>query len=77
MAMPALVADWTIDRLDALPDDGQRYELIDGVLHVPPSPNEGHQDVALALSHSCSICRRSSKTHSDRRRLYSFAEMLA
>ena len=34
MAMPALVADWTIDMLDALPDDGQRDELIDGVLHV-------------------------------------------
>jgi Uma2 family endonuclease len=49
MAMPALVADWTIDMLDALPDDGQRYELIDGVLHVTPSPNEGHQDVARAL----------------------------
>ena len=54
MAMPALVADWTIDMLDALPDDGQRYELIDGVLHVTPSPNEGHQDVALALSHCLS-----------------------
>ena len=40
MAMPALVADWTIDMLDALPDDGQRYELIDGVLHVTPSPND-------------------------------------
>ena len=49
MAMPALVADWTIDMLDALPDDGQRYELIDGVLHVTPSPNEGHQDVARDL----------------------------
>ena len=44
MVMPALVTDWTIDMLDALPDDGQRYELIDGVLHVTPSPNEGHQD---------------------------------
>jgi len=49
MAMPALVADWTIDMLDALPEDGQRYELIDGVLHVTPSPNEGHQDVARDL----------------------------
>ena len=24
--------------LDALPDDGQRYEIIDGVLHVTPAP---------------------------------------
>jgi len=51
MAMPALVTDWTIEMLDALPDDGQRYEIIDGVLYVTPSPNEGHQDVALELSH--------------------------
>lgn len=50
MAMPALVTDWTIDLLDALPDDGQRYEIIDGVLHVTPSPKEGHQDVARDLS---------------------------
>ncbi|QJR34538.1 Uma2 family endonuclease [Gemmatimonas groenlandica] len=54
MAMPALVADWTIEMLDALPDDGQRYELIDGLLHVTPSPNEGHQDVALELSYRLS-----------------------
>ena len=54
MAMPALVADWTIDLLDALPADGQRHELIDGVVFVTPSPNEGHQDVALELSHRLS-----------------------
>ena len=49
MAMPASVAEWDIEMLDALPDDGQRYEIIDGVLYVTPSPNEGHQDVARAL----------------------------
>lgn len=32
--------------LDALPDDGQRYELIDGVLFVTPAPSDGHQLVA-------------------------------
>ena len=55
MAMPALVTDWTIEKLDALPDDGQRYEIIDGVLHVTPSPNVGHQDVALELSHRLKV----------------------
>lgn len=36
--------------LDALPDDGQRYEIIDGVLYVTPSPAVPHQDIVLALA---------------------------
>ncbi len=32
--------------LDAMPDDGHRYELIDGVLVVTPAPSPGHQIVA-------------------------------
>jgi len=35
--------DWTVDRLHALPDDGNRYEIIDGVLHVTPAPRLVHQ----------------------------------
>jgi len=35
--------------LDALPDDGQRYEVIDGTLFVTPSPGEAHQDIVGAL----------------------------
>ena len=31
--------------LDDLPEDGHRYELIDGVLVVSPGPQLGHQDV--------------------------------
>jgi Uma2 family endonuclease len=45
MAMPAMHADWTVDMVDALPDDGQRYEIIDGELFVTPSPGERHQDI--------------------------------
>jgi len=45
MAMPATRAEWTVDMLDALPDDGQRYEIIDGALFVAPAPGEAHQDV--------------------------------
>lgn len=49
MAMPALHSDWTVEMLDALPDDGQRYEVIDGTLHVTPAPSDVHQLVAGAF----------------------------
>ena len=49
MGMPAVDATWTVEMLDALPDDGQRYELIDGMLHVTPAPSEIHQLVAGAF----------------------------
>ena len=48
MAMPANVARWTRDLVLALPDDGKRYELVDGELLVTPSPGHPHQS-ALAL----------------------------
>ena len=49
MGMPATISDWTVDMLDALPDDGQRYEIIDGELFVTPGPGEFHQDIVGAL----------------------------
>jgi Uma2 family endonuclease len=49
MAMSAPHAGWTVDMLDALPDDGQRYELIDGELFVSPAPSELHQLVVGRL----------------------------
>ena len=49
MGMPAARANWTVDMLDALPDDGQRYEIIDGVLHVTPAPSDVHQLVGGAF----------------------------
>ena len=36
-------APLTEDDLAEMPDDGHRYELVDGVLLVSPSPNLGHQ----------------------------------
>ena len=49
MGMAAARDLWTVDMLDALPDDGQRYELIDGVLHVTPAPSDVHQLVVGVL----------------------------
>jgi Uma2 family endonuclease len=40
----------TIDDLDLLPDDGNRYELDDGLVVMSPSPVAGHQAVVLRLS---------------------------
>jgi Uma2 family endonuclease len=34
---------WTVADLDRLPDDGNRYELIDGGLLVTPAPRPTHQ----------------------------------
>jgi Uma2 family endonuclease len=34
----------------ALPDDGKRYQLLDGELVMTPSPNAWHQDVLLTLA---------------------------
>ncbi len=40
---------WTVDDLDALPDDGLRRELVDGVLLVSPAPTNRHQIVVGEL----------------------------
>jgi Uma2 family endonuclease len=37
------------DDLAHVPDDGQRYELLDGELHVTPSPSPAHQRVSKRL----------------------------
>jgi Uma2 family endonuclease len=34
---------WTIEDLDSMPNDGQRYELLQGELIVSPSPERAHQ----------------------------------
>jgi Uma2 family endonuclease len=49
MSMPAASSDWTVDMLDALPDDGNRYEIIDGELFVTPAPSDLHQLVVGTL----------------------------
>ncbi|MGQ0650199.1 MAG: Uma2 family endonuclease [Gemmatimonadaceae bacterium] len=46
--MPA-THQWTREEVLALPDDGNRYELVDGELLVSPSPRGVHQQAVLRL----------------------------
>lgn len=43
--------DFFSDHLAELPADGNRYELVDGLLLVSPAPVERHQCVLSELSH--------------------------
>ena len=49
MAMPAQPMEWTVDMVRALPDDGNRYEVIDGELFVTPAPSLFHQRAVREL----------------------------
>jgi len=49
MGMPQLAPPWDRTQVLALPDDGQRYELVDGALLVSPAPSWRHQDAVGAL----------------------------
>jgi Uma2 family endonuclease len=41
---------WTVADLEELPDDGNRYEVVDGQLLVTPSPSLRHQHAAFELA---------------------------
>jgi Uma2 family endonuclease len=47
--MPSIKQRWTAAERDALPEDGNRYEVLDGELFVTPAPSWNHQEAALAL----------------------------
>jgi Uma2 family endonuclease len=51
MVMPAAMppARWTREMFYALPDDGKRHEIIDGIHYVNPSPGGLHQLVVGEL----------------------------
>jgi Uma2 family endonuclease len=46
MGMPDTRTRWTADMVRALPDDGNRYEVVDGELLVTPAPTRPHQRAA-------------------------------
>src|SRR2546422_5002996 len=41
---------WTVDDLELLPDDGSRYEIVDGELYVSKQPDMQHQVVCTKVS---------------------------
>ena len=43
--------EWTYSHYMALPDDGQRYEIVDGVLYMAPSPSGFHQEAAYLIAY--------------------------
>ena len=49
MGMPAERSHWTAEMVRALPDDGKRYEVLDGELLVSPSPSPLHQRAVAQL----------------------------
>ncbi len=50
MHMALETRPWTRADLDRLPDDGNRYEVLDGELLVTPAPSAEHQDVVEWLA---------------------------
>jgi len=49
MLMAQAAGAWTLVDLDRLPDDGNKYELIDGDLFVTPAPSPAHEVLATAM----------------------------
>lgn len=49
MAMPLTLPIYTVDMLRQFPQDGNRYELLEGFLIVTPAPTPPHQIVATRL----------------------------
>jgi Uma2 family endonuclease len=49
MTIAKPVGAWTYEDLLSLPDDGRRYEIIEGVLYEMPSPSLDHATTVLNL----------------------------
>lgn len=51
MAVAAAIKSWTLQELHSLPDDGNKYELLEGELLVTPAPAPMHELVLARLTH--------------------------
>lgn len=49
LALRSLTTDWDYTRWEQLPDDGNRYEIIDGVLYMTTAPSAFHQWIVSRL----------------------------
>jgi Uma2 family endonuclease len=47
--MPTPHTEWTVEMLHELPDDGNRYEILNGALLVSPAPTWQHQRTIARL----------------------------
>ena len=64
MGMALTVPRFTVDDLARFPDDGNRYELLDGILLVTPQASLTHQLVASRLAvHLASALREHGNAH--------------
>jgi Uma2 family endonuclease len=50
LAVSTQTKPWTLEELHRLPDDGNKYELLDGQLFVTPAPAEVHEDILARLT---------------------------
>src|SRR4051794_34905937 len=41
---------WTYKDYAAIPEDGHRYEVVNGVLYMSPSPNVWHQNIVFEIA---------------------------
>ena len=51
MGMAATIPYYTVADIEAFPDDGNRYELLDGVLLVTPAPDFAHQLIGVRIAY--------------------------
>ena len=58
MVMPISIRRYTVNEIASWPDDGNRYELLDGFLLVTPSPGSPHQVVATRIAGFLMTCLR-------------------
>lgn len=42
--------EWTYQSYTHIPDDGRRYEIVNGVLYMSPSPNVAHQRIVIRFT---------------------------
>ncbi len=55
--MALVIPRYTIADLDAFPDDGNRHELLHGLLLVTPAPSLTHQHVVATLFRLLTVYR--------------------